>query len=321
LRFERDREENLQRAMRELRELSYEPDKYRVFKVWEPKERIIMALPFYDRVVQHMIVNIIELIFERKFIYHSYACRKAKGVHKASDQLMKWLYKLEVIEGKSVYVIKADIHHYFQSINHDILKTEIRKYIKDKELLIIIDRIIDHNGIFEDGVGIPVGNLTSQLFANVYLNKLDMFIKCRLHADYYMRYMDDFIIISDDLNQLREWLEEIEIFLNTELKLELNPKTTILYAKNGVDFVGYRHWNSTKKVRKGAMRRMSKLIRSFSNGTITEEYFDKSFMSRIGSMKHADTYHLRNELLNKVKELKKDNGELRNDRQIMQDNK
>lgn len=308
LQFESDREGNLMRAVLELENLTYIPGKYKVFKVWEPKERIIMALPFYDRVIQHMIVNLIEPIFEKRFIYHSYACRKGKGAHRASNQLTRWLYNLEVVEGKSVYVLKADIHHYFQSVDHEILMKEIRNYIKDQKLLVILDRIIQHNGIFPDGVVIPVGNLTSQLFANVYLHRLDMYVKHVLHAEYYMRYMDDFIIISDNLEELREYQRVIERFLNEELRLELNPKTTIVYAKNGVDFVGYRHWNSTKKVRKAAMRRMNRLMKNFENGTITEEYFDKSYTSRIGSMKHADTFRVRESLNNRVKELKEKNG-------------
>ena len=308
LEFEFEREENLNRAIYEVKELSYTPGKYKVFKVWEPKERIIMALPFYDRVIQHMIVNVIEPIFESKFIYHSYACRKGKGAHRASKQLTRWLYNLEIVEGKSVYVLKADIHHYFQSIDHSVLIEEVRKYIKDKDLLILLERIILHNGIFPDGVGIPVGNLTSQLFANVYLHQLDMFVKHKLHAEYYMRYMDDFLIISDNLDQLKVWQKQIETFLREELKLQLNPKTTIVYAKNGVDFVGYRHWNSTKKIRKAAMRRMKRLMKHFREGTITEEYFDKSFTSRIGTMKHADTYSLVAKYTEKAKELKESRG-------------
>ena len=112
--------------------------------------------------------------------------------------------------------------------------------IKDKEALTLIDRIIDHNGNMPDGVGIPVGNLTSQLFANIYLDKLDRFIKHTLGVKHYVRYMDDFILLSPDKGQLREWLEAIEIFLRDELRLKLNPKTTILAAKNGIDFVGYK---------------------------------------------------------------------------------
>ena len=194
LEFEQNREDNLQKAIDAIQSGDYTPGKYRIFKVWEPKERIIMALPFFDRVIQHMIVNIIEPIFEKRFIFHSYACRKGKGAHEASDTLSKWLYELEVVQGKKIYAIKGDIHHYFQSVAHDVLKKEIRRYISDKALLKILDRIIDHNGIFPPGVGIPVGNLTSQLFANVYLNKLDQYVKHVLKMKYYVRYMDDFII-------------------------------------------------------------------------------------------------------------------------------
>lgn len=122
LEFEQNREDNLQKAIDAIQSGEYTPGKYRIFKVWEPKERIIMALPFFDRVIQHMIVNIIEPIFEKRFIFHSYACRKGKGAHEASDTLSKWLYELEVVQGKKIYAIKGDIHHYFQSVAHDVLK-------------------------------------------------------------------------------------------------------------------------------------------------------------------------------------------------------
>jgi retron-type reverse transcriptase len=293
LAFEADREENLERACRDLRTLSYTPGQYRVFKVWEPKERTIMALPFYDRLIQHMVVNVIEPIFEQRFIYHSYACRKDKGAHKASDTLNRWIYNLEVIGEGRIHVVKGDIHSYFQSIDHRVLKEEIRRYIRDRELLVIIDRIIDHNGILPDGIGIPVGNLTSQLFANVYLNMFDRFVKHTLHAEYYMRYADDFRILSDDLGRLREWLDESTEFLNGTLKLELNPKTGIVAASNGVDFIGYRHYGTHKKVRKRSIRKLNGLIRQFEEGVTDITDFEKSYKSRIGHMKHADTYRLR----------------------------
>lgn len=292
LQFEAKRELNLLRAMEDLREGTYKAGQYFVFKVFEPKERLIMALPFYDRVIQHMIVNVIEPIFNKRFITHSYACRKEKGVHEASNTLARWLYNLQVKQGKKIYAIKADIHHYFQSINHEILKTEIRRYISDNKVLKLLDYIIDHNGIFPDGVGIPVGNLTSQLFANVYLNILDQYIKHELGVRYYIRYMDDFIILSEDPEELRELLIKIDAFLRDRLRLSLNPKTTILAAKNGVDFVGYRHFPSFVIVRKEATRRIKKLIRAFETGEIDEELFDASMSSRIGHIVHADTYNL-----------------------------
>lgn len=176
--FTKDKEENLDKVRDDILNLTYEPSEYHYFKVFEPKERQIMALPFYDRVIQHAINNVLEPIFDKRFIFHSYACRKGKGMHGASDTLQAWLYEWQKYHpDEPLYAIKADIHHYFQSINHEILKAEIRKVIKDAAVLALTDRIIDHNGNMPDGVGIPVGNLTSQLFANIYLNKLDQFVK------------------------------------------------------------------------------------------------------------------------------------------------
>lgn len=304
LRFEQDREMNLKRAVEDIKNGTYTAGRYYVFKVFEPKERLIMALPFYDRVVQHMIVNVIEPIFEKRFIYHSYACRKGKGVHEASKTLSKWLYDLQIVQSKKIYAIKADIHHYFQSIDHEILKQEIRRYIGDKPLLKILDHIIEHNGVYKDGVGIPVGNLTSQLFANVYLNILDHYIKHELKARYYIRYMDDFIILSDDLEELQEMLLKIEEFVKTRLHLELNPKTGIIAAKNGVDFVGYRHFPSFKILRKAATRRIKKMLHAFETGEVDEELFDRSIESRLGYAKHADTWNLCADIREEIKDLK-----------------
>ena len=260
-----------------------------------------MALPFYDRVVQHAINNVLEPIFNKRFIFHSYACRKKKGMHKASETLQGWLYGWKKYHGdEPLYAIKADIHHYFQSIDHGILKAEIRHVIKDKEALTLIDRIIDHNGNMPDGVGIPVGNLTSQLFANIYLDKLDRFIKHTLGVKHYVRYMDDFILLSPDKGQLREWLEAIEIFLRDELRLKLNPKTTILAAKNGIDFVGYKHRGTHKKVRRDSIKRMKRKIKWYVKGKITKEKLQKSVRSWTGHASHADSYNLQKKILTLV---------------------
>lgn len=298
LQFTKDKEENLELVRNDIQGLTYEPSEYRYFKVYEPKERQIMALPFYDRVVQHAINNILEPIFNQRFIFHSYACRKGKGMHGASDTLQKWLYDWQKFHAdQPLYAIKADIHHYFQSINHDVLKAEIRKVIKDAGALELTDRIIDHNGQMPDGVGIPVGNLTSQLFANIYLNKLDQYIKHTLGVKYYIRYMDDFIILSPDIAQLRCWLADIERFLRDELKLELNPKTTILAAKNGIDFVGYKHRATHRKVRPDSIKRIKKTIRKYERGHITKERLQKSIASWTGHAGHADSYNLQKKII------------------------
>jgi RNA-directed DNA polymerase len=297
MKFEGDRENNLLKAVTDLRELSYMPGRYFVFKIWEPKERIIMALPFYDRVVQHMIVNIVGPVFERRMIYRSYACRKDFGVHAASAFLEKRLYNLEVKEGRRIYALSGDIHHYFQSVDNEILKQIIRRYISDPDVLTILYRIIDHNGIYEDGRGIPVGNLTSQLFANVYLNELDQFIKCTLREHEYVRYMDNFIILSEDPERLRADYAAIDEFITCRLKLEFNPKSCIVSGKNGIDFVGYRHFPGFTIMRKAATRRLRQTIKEYQTGEVDAEAFGKSVVSRLGHMKHADTYYLRKSIV------------------------
>ena len=291
LKFERFREDNLIKAIEDLRTGSYIPGKYFVFKVWEPKERIIMALPFYDRVIHHMIIDKIDTIFEKRFIVNSYACRKNMGVHMASEQLGIWLHNLEHRQKKKIYVLSGDIHHYFQSVNHAILKQEIRRYISDNHLLMLLERIIDYNGIWPDGVGIPVGNLTSQIFANVYLNILDQFCKHVLHCKYYIRYMDNFLLLDEDPSFLYFAKYEISNFINNRLKLQLNPKSTIIFAKNGVDFVGYRHWMDFTLLRKASMRRITKLMKQLNQRCCSLEDFNKRIVSMIGHAKHADVYN------------------------------
>lgn len=300
LQFEKDREQNLIKIVDELSSMDYLIGKYKSFTIYEPKKRLILALPFRDRVVQHMVCNYIEPIYERRFYEHSYACRKNKGIHAASNTLHRWLYNLEVLNGQNIYAIKGDIHHYFQSINHQILKEENRYYFKDLNLLTFLDLVIDHNGPLEKDRGIPVGNLTSQLFANVYLNVFDNFIKKELRCAYYDRYMDDFIILSDDLDFLRYVLKESERFLYERLDLFLNPKTTIVSAKNGIDFVGYRHYNSTIKVRKERIRGLNKMFNKYEKGLITDAEFNASVQSRLAHMAHADTYWLRKQYVEEL---------------------
>ena len=213
-------------------------------------------------------------------------------MHAASDTLYKWLYETMILQGLKMHAIKGDISGYFANIPHEPLKADIRRTIGDRKVLTITDRIIDHNGILPDGVGNPVGNLTSQLFANVYGHRLDMFIKHTLKVKYYIRYMDDFIILSDNLPQLREWFRRIEEFLETEMLLHLNPKSTILYAGNGIDFCGYIHFPDHRKVRKASIRRLKQSVKEYKAGEISREYFYRVIESRKGHLGHADTWHI-----------------------------
>jgi RNA-directed DNA polymerase len=299
LRYSENLEENLINLQNHLIWHTYRQGQYRTFYIYEPKKRLISALPFADRVAQHAINNILEPLIDRRFYFHSYACRKGKGMHKASETLTKWIYNL-TFEGSPLYAIKGDIHHYFQSIDHDRLKSTVRRIIKDPEALGLLDLIIDSGG--EDGKGIPVGNLTSQLFANLYLDRLDKYVKETLRVRHYIRYMDDFVILAPDKAYLRNVLRKIETFLALELGLQLNPKTTILNCKNGVDFCGYRHFADHKKVRKSSIRKMKRTIRGYRTGKIGEERFAKAFQSWLGHIQHADAYLLREGMLQQIEQ-------------------
>ena len=221
-------------------------------------------------------------------------------MHKASDTLTTWIYNLS-FAGKPLYALKADIHQYFKSIDHERLKRIIRRGIKDPETLGLLDLIIDSGG--EGGKGIPVGNLTSQLFANIYLDTLDKFIKETLCVKHYMRYMDDFVILSPDKAYLRELLQDIEAFLCSELALQLNPKTAIFNSKNGIDFCGYRHWPDHKKVRKSSVKRMRKRIKRYRKGWLSKEQLDKSYQSWLGHVQHADTHCLRGKMAAEIEKV------------------
>ena len=173
---------------------------------------MILSLPFKDRVVQHAICNIIEPIFDKRFIYDSYACRGDKGIHRGSARLTQFLRRARNKWDKT-YCLKCDVKQYFPNINHDVLSDIVKKIIKCRDTMSVLDDIIrSHNA--EEGKGIPIGNLTSQLFANVYLNELDYYMKQRLRIKLYIRYVDDFVVFDDDKRTLRGLKGAVEGFLD-----------------------------------------------------------------------------------------------------------
>ena len=300
--FTKDKEENLDKVREDIINLAYEPSKYHYFKVYEPKERQIMALPFYDRVVQHAINNVLEPIFDKRFISQSYACRKGKGMHAASDTLKEWLYEWNKYHpDQPLYAIKADIHHYFQSIDHAVLKTEIRKVIKDAGVLALLDRIIDHNGNMPDGVGIPVGNLTSQLFANIYLDALDQFIKHELGVEAYIRYMDDFILLHESAQYLEYCKQEIDKHLRV-MGFEFNPKKTHVYSVGKcIPFLGFNFKLDDKgKVImllksdnvKRERKKLQRLVNKCKRGEITKEKVNVCYAGWRVHAEKGDSTHL-----------------------------
>lgn len=277
---------------------TYQMGPYHTFLVHEPKQRVIMALPFRDRVVQHALCTIIEPIFEARFIHDSYACRPGKGVHRGVTRLTAFLRRAHQRWGP-VYALKADIAQYFPSIDHGVLLTLLSTHIRCPDTLWLIAHILQSGGV--DGRGLPIGNLTSQLWANVYLHALDIFVKQDLRMPFYLRYMDDFIILHPDKAVLRQIKEDIAMFLDQHLHLRLNAKTQIFPAAQGIDFLGYRVWRTHRRLRKSAVtrfrRRLRRLRALYTRRCIPLARIRASIQSWLGHARHANTYTLLRRLL------------------------
>ncbi|MCK4649721.1 group II intron reverse transcriptase domain-containing protein [Candidatus Pacearchaeota archaeon] len=291
LNFDYNLENGLVDLQCELRNQTYETGKYRHFIIFEPKERKISALPFRDRVVHHAVCNVIEPMFEKKFIYDSYACRKGKGTHAGADKLQKFIRSAN----DNYYVLKCDVSKYFPSVNQEILKQLIREKIADKKLLWLSDNIIN-----SAGRGIPIGNLTSQLFANIYLNKLDEYMKYELKIKYYIRYMDDFIILHESKQYLHEVKENVRVFF-VSMKLTLHPKKANIFPITlGIDFLGYRIFNNHRLIRKSTVKRFLKIVKrkieKYDYGVMSFDKLMESFNSWEAYMAHGDSYKLKNSL-------------------------
>ncbi|MFA4889763.1 MAG: reverse transcriptase domain-containing protein [Candidatus Omnitrophota bacterium] len=300
--FTYDLEANLLKLQHELLNQAYRHGSYHEFYVYDPKMRKISAAPFRDRVVHHAFCNVIEPIFDRIFIYDSYACRVGKGAHAVVDRLTEFLRERERERESNVggdfYAFKCDIRKYFASIDHKILLELIMHKIKGRETLWLINEILRSNNT---DCGIPIGNLTSQLFANIYLNKLDHFVKEELRIRHYIRYVDDFVILEDSKKALHNIKKTIRDFLTDNLRLALHPKKQIIFpARLGIDFLGYRVWRTHRMLRKDSVRRMRRKLRKFarlySAGVINLSKIRQSLVSWLGHARHADTYNLRRRL-------------------------
>ncbi|WP_440056137.1 reverse transcriptase domain-containing protein [Pseudoalteromonas sp. T1lg65] len=226
LAFFNNLEENIVQIQNELMWEMYSVLPYRHFYVFEPKRRLISAPHFKDRVIHRAICNVIKPLFDKQYIYDSYACRKGKGAHAGADRAQRFIKQVESENGKA-YALKADISKYFSSIDHQILKSILGAKLKCQRTRNLLFYIIDKSPSDAAGVGIPLGNLTSQIFANIYLHELDHFAKHTLKARRYIRYMDDFTIIHHDKRALHEYREKIEGFLYKNLRLKTNSKTQV----------------------------------------------------------------------------------------------
>lgn len=286
IKFEKDKEQNLILLRQELLNETYYPKPLKTFIIREPKTRKIRKSYFVDRIVHHAICNILEPIFEKTFIYDSFANRKGKGTLNAVKRFDEFKLKASKNNSRKCYVLKADISHYFDEVDHDILLHVLKKKVCDTSLIRLINKILKNHS---DNKGMPLGNMTSQFFANVYLNELDQFVKHKLKAKYYIRYVDDFVILNENKEVLEYYLSEIHKFVQDNLKIQLHPnKSKILLLKRGIPFLGYRIFYYHKLLRKSNIKNMSRqLIKN--NYDSLYKYLDGWF----SYADHADTFNLR----------------------------
>ncbi len=312
-RFEQDLEGNLIQLQNELIWGCYQIGAYRLFRVYEPKERQVAALPFRDRVVQHSLVAAIEPIWEKRFIADSYACRPGRGTHRGADRAQAMLRKVKREHGR-VFVFKADIAKYFQSIDHAVLKRQLRRRIACRPTLTLLDHIIDSANAVNDthGVGLPIGNLTSQLCANIFLHDLDEFVKHDMRERHYARYMDDFIVVHHNKAHLQCARVQVENFLSDRLRLKTNHKTDVfpiaVVRGRALDFLGYRIWPTHRRLRKSSIARITRTLRrlerQYAKGRVGLFRVAESVQSWVAHAIHADAMGLRTKLLNKFRFIK-----------------
>lgn len=302
-------EKELEQLQQELISQTYQPGSYRTFQIKDPKPRMISAAPYRDRVIHHALCNVITPILEKSMIFDTYANRKGKGSHKAINRYQTFCRK-------NTYVLKCDIRKFFPSIDHIILKKLLRKKIGCRATLSLIDLIIDNSNpqekhdLFFPGddlftptqrkKGLPIGNLTSQWFGNYYLNPLDHFIKEVLKCRYYIRYVDDFVLLDNDKSRLWDAKGQIEHFLE-QYRLIIHPKKSSIHqTAEGVCFLGHRVFNDFKLVNKANVRRFrkrtNKRLKLLFSGKMTVQTFNAGIRSYFGHLSFSDTGFLRKKI-------------------------
>lgn len=335
LRFEYNLEENLARLHEELETQTYSPSRSVCFALKQPKLREIFAADFKDRVVHHILVSYLEKFWEPTFIYDSFACRRGKGAQRAVKRLQDFTRKISRSGKKRAYFIQLDIQGFFLHINKEVLYEIVAKRIRDEKILWLARNVIFHDctkdvifkgerGLLErvpthktlfgtkNERGLPIGNLSSQFFANVYLNELDQYVKHHLKSRYYIRYSDDCVLSHEEKERLLEWWEEIGEFLKDRLRLELNNKRERLgLISNGIDFLGYIVRPDYLLARRRVVNRLKGRLMQYQKRVIKKrsdygvviynpivlEKVMRTWHSYMAHLKMANTYRLKEKLL------------------------
>lgn len=305
--FNLKQEEYIMWLLEQLQTGKYKHGSYTTFYVTEPKLRRIEKSRYIDRIVHRWVVdNFLKEYFEKSFIHHTYACIKNRGMHKACLDVQNAMKHCKII-WNNYYILKMDIRKYFDNINKDILFKILKRKISDKKLLWLLKEIIYSNctkeelsSLFLKRKGLPIGNYTSQLFANIYLNELDQYIKHELRIKYYFRYLDDMILFAETKEETKIYLEKIRKFLKQNLELELNEKTQIFKSKQGVNFCGYKINEYRLKIRDRGKRKLKKKIKELKYkiriGEIDSKEAKKYLAGHMGYIHYANIHNLSRKL-------------------------
>lgn len=284
--------DNILSLHRDLIQEKYKHGGYKEFVIHDPKQRLIHKASVRDRLVHHAVFRVLFPFFNRTFMADSFSSREGKGTHRAIKRFQKFAGKVSENNTRTCWVLKCDIQKFFASIDHEILINLLGESISDQKTLNLLKEII-RSHCSSKNLGLPLGNLTSQLFVNIYLNELDQFLKHRLREKYYLRYADDLMILSEDKDHLGWLVIEIRQFLDETLKLTLHPnKTTICTLASGIDFLGYVVFPNHVTLRTRAKRRMF--------GGVCE----KNLPSYLGLLSHCEGYELQ-KVINEIVENQK----------------
>ena len=280
--------DNILDLHRDLANHTYNHGPYQAFNICDPKPRNIHKATVRDRLLHHAIYRKLYPFFDRTFASDSFSCRLNKGTHKAINRFRSFAYKMGKNNTRTCWILKCDIRKFFANIDHEILKSILKKYITDPDILWLLSKIIVSFNT-KPGIGLPLGNLTSQLLVNIYMNEFDQFVKHKLKVKYYIRYADDFVLFSESRLYLENLIPQIQSFLENNLKLKLHPdKLYIKTLASGVDFLGWVHFLDHGVLRTTTKRRMFKRIE--------ENPTEETVISYLGMLKYGNTEKIKNHL-------------------------
>ncbi len=287
--FQNHLADNLANLYGTLKNKTYIHGGYSAFNVSDPKPRNIHKAIVRDRVLHHLIYKELYPYFEKQFIFDSYSCRENKGTHKALDRFRSFARKVSKNNTRTCYVLKCDIKKFFASIDQGILVSILRRHIKDTQIIELIIKVLDSFYTERPGIGLPLGNLTSQLLVIIYMNEFDRYVKQELRVKYYIRYADDFVFLSQDKEYLQNILPQVNNFLNTKLHLSLHEhKVYIQTHASGVDFLGWKHFPYYRQVRTASKRKILKRMSHYPKSETANAYR--------GLLKHGNSYKIQKKI-------------------------